>query len=254
MDSLRLWSTLKRVSKKQIQRLCGKLNWAARVIRGGRTYLRRLINLYAKLKDDKHRTWICKDARDDIRWWNFALPVFNGTAKFVCDILPPNVALHTDACQRGGGGEYLGQMFYSNFEADAPLIVNSHISCKELFTILLACRKWAHLWSNEHIVMFCDNSPSVYAINNGTSKNSFFMKCIREIHWLGVRYNFRVTARHIPGVENVLCDALSRLHDPYYFSLAAKLLRYCQPILARNLMSFNSFVCLQDCILACKAF
>ena len=70
-------------------------------------------------------------------------------------------------------------------------------------------------------MVFCDNSPSVFALNKGTSKNSFFMKCIREIHWLSVRFDFRITARHIPGKDNVLCDALSRLHDPVFFAKAS---------------------------------
>ena len=222
------------------------------MVRGGRTYLRRLIDLYAKLKNDKHRTWVCKEARDDILWWKSALLVFNGRSQFVSDIPPPDIALHTDACLEGGAGEYLGNLFYTNFKADAPAIANAHISCKELFVILLACRKWGHLWSKGHIVAFCDNSPSVFALNKGTSKNTFFMKCIREIHWISVRYDFRITARHMAGKDNVLCDALSRLHDPVFFMKVKELLLFGRPVLPRHLMSFRSFIWLQGSIQACK--
>ena len=33
--------------------------------------------------------------------------------------------------------------------------------------------------------------------------------------WLSVVYNFRLTAMHVPGVDNVLADKISRLHDPF---------------------------------------
>ena len=215
--------------------------------------MRRLINLSTMLKNDRHRTWVGREARNDILWWRSSLRVFNGLSCFVSDITPPNCALYTDSCLEGGAGAYQGEFFYSNFTVDAPLIADMHISCKELYTVLVACLKWGHLWSGGHTIIFCDNSPSVQAINKGTSKNNFFMKCIREMHWLSVKFNFRITARHIPGRDNVLCDALSRLHDAKYFMLAKNLLRFFPSILARNIMSFKSFMCLQGCIAACRA-
>ena len=97
------WSNKKRASKKNLQRLVGKLSWAARVIRGGRTFLRRLINLSNKLKGDRHRTWITREARLDIAWWQSCILAFNGSAPFITDIPPPVTSLHMDACLSGGG-------------------------------------------------------------------------------------------------------------------------------------------------------
>ena len=57
------WSTRKRVSKKELQHFLGKLNWAARVIRGGHTFMRRLIDLVSKLKSPHHRIWLNCEAR-----------------------------------------------------------------------------------------------------------------------------------------------------------------------------------------------
>ena len=255
LSDISLWKHKKRVSKKDIQRICGKLNWAARVIRGGRTYLRRLIDLSMKLKNDKHRTWLNKEAKADLFWWESALLAFNGLSPFVADIPAPDMNLATDACLEGGAGFYNGDFFYTNFMADAPIVAKEHISCKEIYTILLACRRWGHLWFNSHMLIFCDNTPSVHALNKGTSRNTFFMKCIREIHRLGVKFNFRITAQHIPGKDNTICDTLSRLHDPMFFNKASVFLAKTYPFSvfpAYKVMSFRSFVCLQDCIRACR--
>jgi hypothetical protein len=42
----------KRASKKQLQSLAGKLNWASAVIWGGRVFLRRIIDCITSLKRD----------------------------------------------------------------------------------------------------------------------------------------------------------------------------------------------------------
>ena len=39
------------------------------------------------------------------------------------------------------------------------------------------------------------------------------MHYIRQLFWLSAIYNFRLIAKHIPGKNNVLADAVSRLHD-----------------------------------------
>ena len=84
------WAQKRRVSKKDLQRFLGKLNWAARVIRGGRTFMRRLIDLTCKLKAAHHRIWLNSEARADITWWLTSMSVFHGSTKFVSDLLPPS--------------------------------------------------------------------------------------------------------------------------------------------------------------------
>ena len=138
--------------------------------------VRWLINLSTMLKNDRHRTWVSREAREDILLWRSSLRVFNGLSCFVSDITPPNCALYTDSCLEGCAGAYQGKIFYSNFTVDAPIVADMHISCKELYTVLVACRNRGHLWSGGHTIIFCDNSPSVQEINEETSKINFSMK------------------------------------------------------------------------------
>ena len=40
--------------------------------------------------------------------------------------------------------------------------------------------------------------------------------CLRELWFLSALYDFDIQARHIPGENNSLADALSRWDDPSY--------------------------------------
>ena len=58
-----------RATKRQLQSLAGKLNHAARVVRGGRTFLRHLLNAINKLRLPHHKTRIEGALKADIDWW-----------------------------------------------------------------------------------------------------------------------------------------------------------------------------------------
>ena len=40
------------------------------------------------------------------------------------------------------------------------------------------------------------------------------MQSLRRIFWLSCTFNFKIKAIYFPGVENVLADTVSRLHEP----------------------------------------
>ena len=69
---------LKRVTKRQLQSLAGRLSWAAGVVRGGQVFLRRIFNKISTLKHSSHRTLLGSTVRDDILWWHTFLETFNG--------------------------------------------------------------------------------------------------------------------------------------------------------------------------------
>ena len=48
----------------------------------------------------------------------------------------------SDACTTGGAAFYNGDWLYANWSIDYPEVQNAHINIKELFTVLLAFRRW----------------------------------------------------------------------------------------------------------------
>ena len=82
-----------------LQSLFGKLNWACQMVKGGRTFVRRLIDSSSEFFDD-------------IAWCIKFMNMFNGTVKFLD--LKPITCLQTDACLQSGAGYYEGDFFYVN--------------------------------------------------------------------------------------------------------------------------------------------
>src|ERR1700733_1615091 len=68
----------RKLSMKELQVLAGKLNWVSNVVYGGRTFLRRVLDLLKGLRRPHHQARVSKGMRDDLRWWIEFLPVFNG--------------------------------------------------------------------------------------------------------------------------------------------------------------------------------
>ena len=107
-----------RVNKKQLQSLLGSLNWAGGVIRGGRVFTRRLIDLCNLLKNNKDRVKLSAEAKKDIMWWHNFISVFNGTA--VCIDPDPITTVYADACSEGAGAVFGQDWYYCNWAIDWP--------------------------------------------------------------------------------------------------------------------------------------
>ena len=65
-----------------------------------------------------------------------------------------------------------------------------------------------------------DSAPHpkvVEAIKAKSSHDRLLMHMLRSIHFLCARYSIRVSAQHVPGVDNILADALSRNNTNKFF-------------------------------------
>jgi hypothetical protein len=61
------------------------------------------------------------------------------------------------------------------------------------------------------MLFHCDNLAVVYSTNKQTAKDPHLMKLIRRLVIQALRFNIFFSARHIPGLRNVIADKLSRL-------------------------------------------
>ena len=150
-EELARWQAKSKATKQELQQLIGKLNWGAKVVKGGRTFLRRLIDLMCTLKRKHHHVRLNSNAKADIQWWANYISIFNGTASFI-DKPVPSSSFTTDACLRGGGGAFKADWFYSHWETYFPDVAKLHINMKEIFTVFIAACRWANSWRDQHIV------------------------------------------------------------------------------------------------------
>lgn len=157
----------------------------------------------------------------------------------------PAAYLTSDACNSGGAAVFRNDWFYTNWLIDCPEFSSAHINIKELFTAILAAKRWAESWRDKHIILYTDSKCAMFMINNGTSRNSMAMSLLRNLFWLSATFNFHIT-RHIAGSDNILSDFISRLDEhPNWQQLLAN---YHLPIYdpSRH-MSYAAFVYLQGC-------
>lgn len=214
------WVHKKWCKPKELQSLVGKLNHASSVVVPGRTFLRRLFNL---LRDSQHGRRFIRlnsEARLDLKWWSEFLPSWNGVCFFD---LPdwaqlPDFQLATDASGSKGFGAYNNGQWFNC--AWLPSQRALGIAYKELFPIVLACHIWGPVWGRQRIEFLCDNQSVVHILRSGSSKDDKIMHLIRELFLLTAKFNFRVSATHIPGKTNAIADALSRFNLQEFRRLA----------------------------------
>lgn len=200
----------RRVTKKDLQRLAGRLNWATQCIHGGTFYLRRIHDVIARLRAPHHRTHVTRAMRADMGWWLSFLDHFNGTMPMLD--ARPTTPIYTDACPVAAGAVYEGHFVHMPWEA-TPEFKDLHINFKETVAVELALTTWAPYLANKKVLVHCDNKCAVALINKGSSKNTQVMDSLRRMFWLSVTYNFKIIAQYYPGVENKYADLASRLHE-----------------------------------------
>lgn len=209
---LLLQSTLSKtkISKRDTQRLAGKLQFATQCVYGGKFFLRRLFDAIAKLRCPWHRTRVTSEMKKDIMWWLSCLEPFNGLVQMINP--RPSTPIFTDACGEAGGAVWENEFVYARWEnwENTP---NLHINFKETLAIELGIARWAKQLANKKVIVHSDNQAAVAIVNNGTSKNKVVMSSLRRMFWWSAKYNFRIHCVYHRGVDNTLADGVSRLHE-----------------------------------------
>ena len=154
---------------KQLLSLLGLLNFACSVIRPGRAFLRRLINLFIGVKELHHYVKINKEAQLDVLVWLEFLSNFNGKAFFLYEeqVSSDALQLYTDAAGSVGYGAcFRSKWFLGRFPEEWN---RANITFLELFPIVIALELWGHLWKNHSIVFYTDNEALTFIINKQSS-------------------------------------------------------------------------------------
>ena len=207
--SMKRFLVSRKVSKRDIQSLVGKLNWVTQCIYGGRFHLRRLINKSNKLRKPWHRTLVTRDMKLDLLWWLSFMRTFNGTMPMVdCR---PATPVSIDACKLAGGAFYHGDFVHTPWTKE---LLSLPINYLEVLALEPAVVRWAPLWRNKKVYIHCDNVTACSIINKGSCKNSQVMDSLRRVFWYSAVFNFRLRAVYYRGVSNRLADGASRLHEP----------------------------------------
>ena len=203
------WKIRKKCTKRELLSLVGSLSFACKVVKPGRMFLRRLIDLSTTVSCLNHHLSLNSEARADIIWWCNFLPFWNG----VEFIQPPPVTSHTlrlfsDASQLGFGAVYHSHWFSVPWPSSFHC---HHINYLELFAVVAAVFTWGHEWANQQILFFSDNMCITNIWRSGSCRDKDMMRLIRSLFLFTAKSNINILMKHIPGTSNILADHLSRL-------------------------------------------
>lgn len=220
----------KKVSLKTLQSILGHLNFACKVIKPGRCFLRRLYDLTKGHTKSWHFIKISKDCRADLKLWYSFLSDYNGVTLLTNDRFISSKTLHLYSDAAGSKGFACTHQSSWTYGVFPDKIKTCHINILELYPIALAVSLFGNCWENKNILFICDNLAAVHCLNKQTSKDPLMMKLIRIIVLKALRYNFCFNATHIPSKDNTICDKLSRLQVTEALELAPHLNRDPVPI------------------------
>ena len=203
------WDQRKRCRKRELLSLIGKLAHASTVVRVGRIFLRRLINLSTQAARLHHWLHLSMEARADIAWWKTFLEAWNHRSMMcMADPPAPDIIFSSDASGTWGCGASWGkawlQLEWSKEWSEIS------IAAKELVPIVLACAVWGKQWQGKRVLVWCDNLAVVQIIRGLGSRDPLLMHLLRLLYFFMAAHSIQLTANHIPGVHNTIADSLSR--------------------------------------------
>ena len=195
------------VSHRSLERLLGFLNFCAKVIPLGRPFLRNLFNLLCRLPARHPYTpyRLGKAAKRDLHWWATLLPNWSGIR-----LINPRrriITLYTDASgKKGIGGWWDTHIFSSRIPRSRR---SKHINWKEAYAILFALAKWSQEWKGCTLLVMCDNSAIVQALNTRTIRGNAITP-LQLIFLTAAIDDIEIYSEWLSTKENWIADALSR--------------------------------------------
>ena len=212
------WRGRRTATKQELLSLIGKLHHISLVVRPGRLFLRRLIDLSTTVKKLRHHVNLNTEAQKDIQWWLDWLPTWNSSS-FIPQsksILNSDLCLYTDASGSGLGAVFGNEWIQARWD---ELHASMDVDFQELFAILAAAYTWGKNWTGQRIVFITDNKPITHIWDKGSSPSPKIMILVRKLLLIAVQNQFSVAFKHIPGTLNPIADALSRFQENRFRTL-----------------------------------
>ena len=258
-----LLSKRRRVSRRELAVITGKLNWCCQIIFGGHSMIRQLEFLI-----DSPYSWDSKvirltsQAKADLKWWINILQSPFTSISFDWIIKNPATAdIHVWSDASGsnslGFGAYssLGHFIQVKWDS-VPLPSNMNwddINFPEFLALTVAAVVWAPQFTGKAVHFHCDNSAVVsMVVKRSTPK--YRPDLLRLTRWLtqvALFYKFYFWTQHIPGLLNIEADNLSRFKsDPFKRFLIPNISEsidlFSKPFLVLNPNYSESFNWTQD--------
>ena len=208
---LRSWGEKKSCYRKELESLIGLLNHACKVVRSGRSFLRRMIDLLHAVHhppNSKIPIRLNAGFRSDLAWWSVFVSSWNGVSFLSPPALRPRLEMTSDASGSWGCGAWHQQSWFQVSWDHRSAALD--IAEKELIPIILACACWGASWAATQVVCHCDNQVIVACLRSRTSKHKGIMHLLRCLVFIEAHFQCHLQPVYIDTKANHLADDLSR--------------------------------------------
>ena len=196
------------VSARSLAQLIGKMTAALLAVHPAPLHYRSLQHLKhvaLRRKGYDGQVTISPEARRDLQWWAENLSTWNGRA--IRDP-NPNMVIETDASKKGWGAFCRGVLTGGCWSVQEAKL---HINSLEMLAAFYAIKAFVKEKQQVSILLLTDNMSVVAHVNRmGGTRSPLLVSQVIDLWSWCLQRHITITAQHIPGLENVTADYLSR--------------------------------------------
>lgn len=206
------WRFKSHATKKEMQKLIGKLQFVAKCVRPGRVFIARLLRWMHRMNDSEYKC-LNDNTRADIKWWYYMIPRHSSVSvAWHLEIETPDLEIASDSNLTGCGAHN----DYSYFHCLFPEFIlrnTNNIAQRELIAIAASLKVFGGRIRGKRVTFLCDNQASVACVNSGRAKDEYMQQTLREIAYLAAVGDFCIRTQYIDTRSNRPADILSRWEE-----------------------------------------
>ena len=184
LSTLALWGDKKVCLRRELESLIGSLNRACKVVRPGRTFLRRIIDLLSATEPSygrsspNHHIRLNREFRADLAWWRLFIEQWNGVGLLQSVQLDSDCPVVTSDASGGWGcGAWHGSHWFQHEWSSEEAIYD--ISVKELTPVVVSAAVWGSGWLGKSVTCHSDNQAVVAVLKKRSCRDKFPMHLLR---------------------------------------------------------------------------
>ena len=235
------WHGRTRASRRDLERLVGKLLFCVEIARVARLFVERLLTAMRGLARPSHRCHITREMRLDLEWWRDFLPSWSARAA-IPEVEPPvmDMDLASDA-------SFVGWAAHCRGLDGAPIFIagtwsaaerrelerkgsGMDINVAELHTAVMAVSAFAPALAGRRVRFLIDNQAAVGWIRGWRASSGRAAHLLRMLFSVLARFDIVLEPEYIRSEDNVRADALSRLDFALFLAVSAGLYRDRAPV------------------------
>ena len=208
LDECKTWIIGNMVTKKEVQKLAGKLNFIAKCIEPTKCYMNRILE-FLRNTPKVGKIQITEELLYDVSWFLEFASDFNGLV-LLNPKWKPDWHIECDACPLGGGA-FSNQNYIAEKLNKDLTSLNLPICEIEALNLIVSLNSLKpKVPSNFNIIIFTDNKTAQSVFESGYGRNKTLTAAARYISKFQARNSCTVRVKHKAGKDLVVADALSR--------------------------------------------